>query len=356
MYWYQTNKFKYAIVGALFGIGFPVIAVFIDILRLGLPISWQSLVQVQSTYPIHYIIDTAPLFLGLFALLGGIKQDRILAINKQLEKDFAEKQEALRQLQQTTKEKQRLEGELSVASEIQQSLLPKISIQQGVDISARLIPALEIGGDFYDFFFIDEERICLVMADVSGKGVPAALMMAVCKTLIKSTAHIDASPANICTHVNNEIARENSNFMFISAFVGVLNLKTRDMAYTNAGHCPTYIKKANGAIQKLSEVHGVVLGAMEGIQYKESYMRLEKEDFVFAYTDGITEAHNAAGDLFSDKRLAELLGDSRASTPEELLKEVIGQVQNFENTAAPFDDITALALRISPRQKSANYV
>lgn len=354
MRWYQTNKFKYALAGALFGFCFPVIAVSIDILRLGLSFSWQDIVYVQTNNPVQLIINTAPLFLGLFALVGGIKQDRIQRINLSLEQDIAHKKEKLSQtekgLHETTQHKQRMENELAIANQIQQSMLPKtkpgLLHETNVDICAQLIPAREVGGDFYDFFFIDKQLLCFVVADVSGKGMPAALMMAMCKMLIKSTAQFKSSPADICAHVNNEIARDNPNFMFVSAFVGILNTQTQTLCYTNAGHCPTYIKTEKELI-KLTDLHGVVLGAMEDIPYKESHIQLQKGDWVFAYTDGITEAHNSTGELFSDVRLAEALTKSTATNAQMLLREIVQQVQTFENSDSPFDDITALALRIT---------
>ena len=242
----------------------------------------------------------------------------------------------------------RMSSELNVAKDIQMSMLPLIfpafPKRKELDVYAELIPAREVGGDFYDFFFIDEDHFCIVVGDVSGKGVPAALMMAVCKTLIKSNSRNVYHTHKIINWVNKEMAKENDNAMFVTVFIGILNTKTGEFTYTNAGHNPTYIKRSNGEVDKLSDLHGVVVAAMEGIQYKESKVKINPGDIIFAYTDGIPEAHNKKGEMYTDQKLLDLLNDNEFSSPKKMIDQVVSSVHDFEDGFESFDDITALGL------------
>ena len=245
--------------------------------------------------------------------------------------------------------KERMEDELNVAKDIQMSMLPLIfpafPKREEIDIHAELIPAREVGGDFYDFYFLDENHICFVMADVSGKGVPAALMMAVTKTLLKSRSGNDKSTASILTNVNNEIARDNDSHMFITVFMAILNTNTGELVFTNAGHNPSFIlNNKNGGVVKLGELHGPVIGAMEDITYKESKLFLKKNDIVLSYTDGVTEAQNIREELYSDARFITLLESAKYQSTEELTKIIVKSVKEFEGEADQFDDITVMAL------------
>lgn len=243
----------------------------------------------------------------------------------------------------------RMEGELNVAKEIQMSMLPLIfpafPKRNEIDIHAILIPAREVGGDFYDFHFLDESRIYLVVGDVSGKGVPAALMMAVTKTLLKSRANLDSSPASILTHVNNEIAKDNEACMFITVFLGILDLTSGELVYSNAGHNPSFIIGENRALKSLSDLHGPVIGAMEDMTYSESSVTIKKDDILFAYTDGVTESQNKEGNFFTNKKLEDILESKSYNTVKELTELVIDKVKDFEKGAEQFDDITVLTLQ-----------
>lgn len=265
----------------------------------------------------------------------------IEAKNKALQASFED-------LKRTNMEKSRMENELNVAKEIQRSMLPlefpAFPLRKDIDIYANLIPAREVGGDFYDFYFIDEVNIGIVVGDVSGKGVPAALMMAVCKTLLKSRASTDKSTASILTHVNNEMAKENKQSMFVTVFMGILNTYTGEMTYSNAGHNPSYVKKKNGELVKLKNLHGPVVAAMEQMSYRESKIQLDKEDILFGYTDGITEAHNINEELFSDKRLENFLKNEPFKDSKTTVNNLIEKVRIFEDGAEQFDDITAICL------------
>jgi sigma-B regulation protein RsbU (phosphoserine phosphatase) len=262
-----------------------------------------------------------------------------IRMQKQLERAF-----------DTIKEQnERMSGELNVANDIQMSMLPLIfpafPSRADIDIYANLIPAREVGGDFYDFFFIDEEHLCVVVGDVSGKGVPAALMMAVCKTVIKSRASNDLSPASILTHVNGEMAKENKNYMFITVFLAILNTKNGKLVYCNAGHNPSYVIPVKGNIYQLKDLHGPVIAAVEGIDYKETIIQLAKGDYLFAYTDGIPEAHNTEEKMYTDQKLLLELSKIQKHSSQKYVEDVISSVVKFENGRERFDDITALCVK-----------
>ena len=199
-------------------------------------------------------------------------------------------------------------------------------------------------GDFYDFYWLDDKHLGVVVGDVSGKGVPAALMMAVCKTLLKSRASADLSTASIVTHVNVEMARDNKNYMFVTVFMAILNTETGALTYTNAGHNPTYIKKKNGSMVKLMDLHGPVVAAMEGMTYKETKTSIEVGDFIFCYTDGVTEAHNTSNELFTDKKLNDLLEYHSFSSTKQMVCDIVDATLEFTGEAEQFDDITALSI------------
>ena len=176
-----------------------------------------------------------------------------------------------------------------------------------IDIYANLIPAREVGGDFYDFHFLDENHIYFAVGDVSGKGVPAALEMAVAKTLLKSRAANDQSTASILTQVNNEIAKDNDACMFITVFAAILNTDTGKLIYSNAGHNPSYVIGKNRDIMVLDDLHGPVIGAMEGMAYNETTLYIDKDDIVLAYTDGVSEAQNTKEQFYTVERLEKLI-------------------------------------------------
>jgi sigma-B regulation protein RsbU (phosphoserine phosphatase) len=239
----------------------------------------------------------------------------------------------------------RMESELEVGKNIQMSMLPvDFPVNDRIDLFASLFPAREVGGDFYDFHLLDEDLLYIVVGDVSGKGVPAALFMAVCKTLLKSRAVVDRSPASIITHVNNEIARENKNYMFITVFMAILDLRNGRMKYANAGHNPTYVKRKSGEITMLDNISGPVVGAMEGISYTEEEVGLEIGDVVLMYTDGVTEAMDRSGKLFSDERLATFFAEQAYKSSEAYVDGISKAVMEFEKEKEQADDITVMVL------------
>ena len=268
-----------------------------------------------------------------------------LKTKEELAQELLESSENLRK---ATLAKARMENELNVARDIQLSMLPlsfpAFPNKDEIEVFAQLIPAREVGGDFYDFYFLDDRHLAIVVGDVSGKGVPAALMMAVCKTLLKSRASTEQSTASILTYVNTEMAKDNPKSMFVTLFMGILDVQTGQFTYSNAGHNPTYIRRANGELERLSKLHGPVLAAMEGLVYRESTIELKTDDLVFAYTDGITEAHNEANELFSDDRLQQLLQQYPDEQAQPTVERIVQATQIFKGEREQFDDITAIAL------------
>jgi sigma-B regulation protein RsbU (phosphoserine phosphatase) len=241
----------------------------------------------------------------------------------------------------------RMEDELNVGREIQMSMLPLIfpafPRRGEFDVYALLEPAREVGGDFYDFFLIDDDNYCMCVGDVSGKGVPAALFMAVTKTLIKSRASNDFAPSSILTHVNNEISRNNDASMFVTIFLAFLDLNTGELRYSNAGHNPPYVRRADGELARLDQRHGPVIGALEGMVFAQDSVKLAAGDLLFAYTDGVTEAMDEEQNLYDEHRLVKVLSSLESSSAEESAKASLADVREFQGQAEQADDITIIA-------------
>jgi len=255
-------------------------------------------------------------------------------------------------------QKERMQEELNVGHDIQMSMVPRqfpaFPDRDEFAIHAALHPAREVGGDFYDFFFIDENRLCVCIGDVSGKGVPAALFMAVTRTLVKAQAADDTSTASIITRVNDEISRDNKESMFVSIFVGILHVVTGEMIYTNAGHNPSLIRRADGAVERLDSLHGPVVGAREGLAYKEDVVYLAKDNILLMYTDGVTESQNREKSFYAEKRLTKLLAATDHDAVETVVQATVSDVKQFEDGADQFDDITVVALQYSRQPQAAD--
>ena len=244
---------------------------------------------------------------------------------------------------------ERMSTELNFARDIQISMLPLIfpafPDRQEVTVHAALDSAREVGGDFYDFYFLDDDHLCFVVGDVSGKGAPGALMMAVSKTLIKSRAADDNEPASILTHVNDELSQDNVSSMFVTVFLGILDVKTGEFVYTNAGHNPPYIRRKDGSIQKIDAFHGPVIGAMPGMPYDQDRDVLHEGDVILVYSDGVTEAFNEEDQLFSEERLEKLLQNESIATDKDVVEETKKAIVAFVGNAEQSDDITLLAVQ-----------
>lgn len=247
-----------------------------------------------------------------------------------------------------TAEKERIGAELNVATHIQASMLPCIfpafPERQEFDIYATMTPAKEVGGDFYDFFLVDEDHLAVVVADVSGKGVPAALFMVIAKTLIKDHAQTGSCPSDVFTEVNQQLCESNEGDMFVTAWMGILQISTGRIAYVNAGHNPPLICHAGGDFTYLRARSGFVLAGMEGMKYKIQNLEMMPGDCLYLYTDGVTEATDIDEQLYGEQRLEEVLNSHKGERPQQLLENVQKDITAFVKTAPQFDDITMLGL------------
>jgi sigma-B regulation protein RsbU (phosphoserine phosphatase) len=242
-----------------------------------------------------------------------------------------------------------LRRELDLAREIQQSILPRVFPpfpgRRDFDLYAAMVPALEVGGDFYDFFLVDEHRLALVIGDVSGKGVAAALFMAMSRTLLKSVALTGVAPGECLQRVNRLLCADNSSEMFVSLFYGLLDARSGELAYSNGGHNLPVLMRSSGAVEMLPRTGGAVLAALPDGAYAPATATLQRGDGLFLYTDGVTEAMNAAGAMFGDGRLLALLAAQTAAAPESVVQRIVHEVRRHAGGAAQSDDVTALMVR-----------
>lgn len=250
---------------------------------------------------------------------------------------------------ESLKEKERIGAELDVASKIQVSILPCIfpafPERAEFDIFATMQPAKEVGGDFYDFLLVDEDHLALVMADVSGKGVPAALFMAISKILLKNSIQTGIGPSEVLSVVNHQLCENNDEDMFVTAWIGILEISTGRMLCSNAGHEHPALRRANGEYELVEDKHGFVLGGMDMMRYPEYELKLEPGDEIYVYTDGVTEAMNIDNELFGTKRMLEALNANKGSSSREILATVKQFIDGFAGEAPQFDDITMMSVR-----------
>jgi sigma-B regulation protein RsbU (phosphoserine phosphatase) len=243
-----------------------------------------------------------------------------------------------------------IQTDLSVAREIQHAILPrtfdlKLPDAGNVNIYASMLAAKDVGGDFYDFFPVDDHRIAFTIADVSGKGVPAAIFMAVSRTLIKATGLQDLPTDECMSTVNDILCDESVGSMFVTVFYGIYDLQTGLINFTNAGHNPPYILRADGTVEPLQSACNLVLGAVEGVPFTSDTLQLNPGDTLFMYTDGVTEAENKNHDQFGESRLEATLAECKGTDSKHIVDTVNAKVKEFINGAAQSDDITQLVIR-----------
>ena len=255
----------------------------------------------------------------------------------------------IQRLTETTASKERIESELMIAHDIQMSLLPKtfppFPDREEFDIYAMVNPAREVGGDFYDFFLIDHDHLCFAIGDVSGKGVPAALFMAMTKTLIKATSSGRIAPGEILTRVNRELTQGNDACMFATIFFGVLNTSTGEIFYANGGQNYPFILRGGNEATWLKGKGGLVVGGVEDATYETGQAILEPGESIFLYTDGVTEAMNEREELFSDDRLRTMIILSQGHSPKELISRVAEEIARFSQNMPQADDIAMMMIR-----------
>lgn len=274
----------------------------------------------------------------------------------QLARAFVRMAESLKQyiddLTKTTAAKERIESELSIAAGIQKSMLPStfppFPGHEEFDIHALMRPAKEVGGDFYDFFLLDERHLCVVVGDVSGKGVPAALFMTVTKYLVEAAAGEGTSPEHVLGKVNCQLSRNNESCMFVTLYLGILNLDTGELVYANAGHNPPLLLAADGDAVFLERPSGPILGVMDDATFRMDRRVLKSGEVLIAYSDGVTEAANEAGEFFAEGRLQETMRSLGRVTAKEITGTLLKEIDSFCQNAPQADDITILALRFTP--------
>lgn len=254
----------------------------------------------------------------------------------------------LDQIEKITAEKERIGYELTLANRIQSDILPNVfpafPERREFEVYASMEPAREVGGDFYDFFMVDDDHLCLVIADVSGKGIPAALFMMASKIILANNAMMGKSPAKILADTNHAICSNNREEMFVTVWLGILELSTGILKAANAGHEYPAIRKPNGKFELDRRKHGFIIGAMEDVVYREYETKIEPGSKIFVYTDGLPEAADSRNRMFTTERMLEVLNRDPEAKPEEILKSIRTAVDSFVGKAEQFDDLTMMCV------------
>jgi sigma-B regulation protein RsbU (phosphoserine phosphatase) len=239
-----------------------------------------------------------------------------------------------------------MQRELAVARDLQMSMLPTdfAPNRQECTLYGMLKPARELGGDFFDYFFVDDRRVCLIVGDVSDKGAASALFAAASKTLIKAYAHRESTSGDVVTRVNQELARNNEFCMFVTLFLGILDLDSGEISFTNAGHDPPYVIRSGAPHEQLRHRHGPPMGVVEDLEYSEDEFVLRSGDVLLVYTDGVTDAENPDKKAFGLPRLESIVSASSGGAPEDVVREIVDALQRYEDGADQKDDVTILAV------------
>ena len=259
--------------------------------------------------------------------------------------------EFVRKSQQEHTQLVSIKSDLAVAGEIQQAILPQKfppieEMADMVDLFATMTPAKEVGGDFFDFFKIDEKRLGFVIADVSGKGVPASIFMAVSRTLLRATGMRGIDTNECLNYVNNMLCHESIDSMFVTVFYGIYNTETGLVEYTNAGHNPPYVVRADGTVDTLPMSENIVAGMFDDFTFTQSTLQLDKGDMLVLFTDGVTEAFNTSGEMFDEKGLETTLENKGAGkSSHDICQEILKDVNDFAGKEPQSDDITLMAIR-----------
>ena len=319
---------------------------------------------------IMQIIVFAALFVMIYILVKKLVVDNILKINESLgeitegnletivnvrsHEEFDSLSNDINSTVDTLKHyiadaEARIDAELAFAKAIQHSALPSVfppyPNRKEFDIWATMHTAKEVGGDFYDFYFVDEDTLAILIADVSGKGIPAAMFMMTSKTMIKSYAESGMSVEEVFIQANEKLCEGNEAGMFVTAWMGFLNTKTGKLTFANAGHNYPLLKHADGSFEYLKSRPGLVLAGMEGIRYRKNELQLASGDVIYLYTDGVTEATDLQNQLYGEERLLELMNQNLDSDVQKICEEVKRDVDIFVGEAPQFDDITMLCLK-----------
>ncbi len=328
---------------------FKILTVFILLSLFILSLTMYFVLVNNVKKPVEYLVSMAE-------RIGGGDLDSKMEISSPTEfallassfnKMTTDIKDYITNLDRANSEKKLMEEELQIAKDIQTSALPKIfppyPDRKNFDIFASMTPAKEVGGDFYDFFFVDENKFAFLIADVSGKGVPAALFMMSAKTLIKNLAQTKLSPAEMLTRVNKELCKDNEKSYFVTLFYVQVDLKTGEAQYVNAGHNPPLLKRNGGEFEYFKTSPNFVLGAFDALEYKSGSVQLNAGDVFFLYTDGVTEAQNYSKEFFGEDRLSVALNSNTENSVNSIISNVANYICDFTQGAEQYDDVTMLS-------------
>ena len=255
------------------------------------------------------------------------------------------------EIKTSTAEKIRAGADLNVATKIQADMLPtRFPVTGNIELYAAMTPAKEVGGDFYDFFNIDRDHIAMVMADVSGKGVPAALFMVIAKTLIQDRALMGRSPARVLEYANKRLCENNDSGLFVTAWVGVLELSTGNLIYSSAGHEYPVFRRDSGRYEMVKEDNDPPLAAIDDMEYTDTKTVLKPGDSLFLYTDGVPEAKSPSGKRFGTDKMLEILNEDPERSSEDIIKRLRTAIDEFDAGSDPFDDVTTMCLKYFGKQ------
>lgn len=346
----DRQAFLMRLCAILIGITTVITLALIKVVNTALVKPINSLASAASSY-VEAKEEGEVSALALLDIHTGDEVENLSHALKRMERDI---NGYIENLTHVMAEKERIGAELSVATHIQASMLPCIfpafPNRREFDIYATMTPAKEVGGDFYDFFLVDDDHLAVVIADVSGKGVPAALFMVIAKTLIKDHTQSGKPPEEVFTEVNRQLCEANDENLFVTAWMGVLEISTGKLVYVNAGHNPPVIGRKNGETEFLRSRPGFVLAGLDFTKYRAGSLELMPGDLLYLYTDGVTEAMNTAQELYGEERLKRTLDANVSAAPEEIFKAVKKDLDDFVADAPQFDDITMLAMRYLGRE------
>ncbi len=271
------------------------------------------------------------------------------SLNIKTHDEIEEVAESINEMKESLMKNKRIAGELAIAQAIQKSMLPRVfppyPERNEFNVFAGMEAAREVGGDLYDVFMPDEKHLTIVIADVSGKGIPAALIMAISKIIIKNYASDVQNPAKVLSYVNDKLAADNEQGFFLTAWIGVLDLETGVLSYSNAGHNPPAVRLNGGQYKLLNVDHGFVIGGFEGIDYKLGQIQMNPGDSILLYTDGVTEAQTTRGEFYGEERLLEYLNSSYDKDEFEVVNGLRDDLKKFAEEQEQFDDITMLYMK-----------
>ena len=353
-------------IPALIGIDISVAAIWEAMMNMFIMLAVTIILITSIGIGVHYRVLERTLIQPIVTLKTGADElvgkldseevfvsdihtgDEIEALAHSVEEMDRSLKQKTRELVEITAEQERLNTELELASSIQMDMLPCIfppfPDRREFDIYASMKPAKEVGGDFYDFFLIDQDHLGLVIADVSGKGIPAALFMMMVKIMVQNCVLAGLSPKQALEQVNQLISEKNKESMFVTVWLGILDIPSGKLIAVNAGHEYPILKKPGGCYELYKDRHGMAVGMMEGIHYREYELQLEPESHIFVYSDGLAEANNSEEKLFGIDRTLVALNEVPDADAEETLNAVRRAVDTFVGDAAQFDDLTMMCI------------